>query len=168
MSERSCAPREHRNALAAFLAGAPRQAFDLERARREAPGRLNAALRLGVWIGPDWTEAQAMYERARELGMSKSRAEALAHVASRKDLWAFARYVAERIGCSVRTFQRAITQGKSLGLVRTARGKKTEVPPGANAPIACGWCHRWTVGRNLIKAYKRDGTTAAACGGDLI
>ncbi len=28
--------------------------------------------------------------------------------------------------------------------------------------------HRWTVGRNLIKAFERDGTTAAACGGDLL
>ncbi len=28
--------------------------------------------------------------------------------------------------------------------------------------------HRWTVGRNLLKAYQRDGTTAAACGGDLL
>lgn len=28
--------------------------------------------------------------------------------------------------------------------------------------------HRWTVGRNVIKAYERDGTTAAAAGGDLI
>jgi len=28
--------------------------------------------------------------------------------------------------------------------------------------------HRWTVGRNLLKAYERDGTTAAACGGDLV
>lgn len=28
--------------------------------------------------------------------------------------------------------------------------------------------HRWTTGRNVIKAYQRDGTTAAACGGDLL
>jgi acyl-CoA dehydrogenase len=28
--------------------------------------------------------------------------------------------------------------------------------------------HRWTVGRNVIKAFKADGTTAAACGGDLL
>ena len=28
--------------------------------------------------------------------------------------------------------------------------------------------HRWTVGRNVIKAYERDGTTAAAVGGDLL
>jgi acyl-CoA dehydrogenase len=28
--------------------------------------------------------------------------------------------------------------------------------------------HRWTVGRNLIKAYQQYGTTASACGGDLL
>ncbi|MDB5432530.1 MAG: acyl-CoA dehydrogenase [Caulobacter sp.] len=28
--------------------------------------------------------------------------------------------------------------------------------------------HRWTTGRNVIKAFERDGTTAAACGGDLV
>ncbi len=28
--------------------------------------------------------------------------------------------------------------------------------------------HRWTTGRNVIKAFKKDGTTAAACGGDLL
>jgi acyl-CoA dehydrogenase len=28
--------------------------------------------------------------------------------------------------------------------------------------------HRWTVGRNLLKAYKEHGSTAPACGGELI
>jgi acyl-CoA dehydrogenase len=28
--------------------------------------------------------------------------------------------------------------------------------------------HRWTVGRNVIKAFKAAGTTAGACGGDLL
>ena len=28
--------------------------------------------------------------------------------------------------------------------------------------------HKWTTGRNVIKAFKKDGTTAAACGGDLL
>src|ERR1700761_4595775 len=28
--------------------------------------------------------------------------------------------------------------------------------------------HRWTVGRNVIKAFQKDGTTAAAVGGDLL
>jgi acyl-CoA dehydrogenase len=27
--------------------------------------------------------------------------------------------------------------------------------------------HRWIVGRNVVKAFERDGTTAAAAGGDL-
>lgn len=113
---------------------------------------MNAAFRLGLWMGPDDAEANAMYERARELGMSKNRAEALAHVASRKDNWAFARTFAERCGFSVRTFQRSIAQGKSLGLVLTFRGKKREVPPGAEGPIVCGWCHRIVVGRGRARA----------------
>ncbi|MBV8413349.1 MAG: acyl-CoA dehydrogenase, partial [Alphaproteobacteria bacterium] len=28
--------------------------------------------------------------------------------------------------------------------------------------------HKWTTGRNLIKAFKATGTTAGACGGDLL
>ncbi len=28
--------------------------------------------------------------------------------------------------------------------------------------------HRWTTGRNVIRAYKEHGTTASACGGDLL
>jgi acyl-CoA dehydrogenase len=28
--------------------------------------------------------------------------------------------------------------------------------------------HKWTTGRNVIKAFKASGTTAAACGGDLL
>ena len=28
--------------------------------------------------------------------------------------------------------------------------------------------HRWTVGRNVIRAFQKDGTTAAAAGGDLL
>lgn len=28
--------------------------------------------------------------------------------------------------------------------------------------------HRWTTGRNVIRAFERDGTTAAAAGGDLL
>jgi acyl-CoA dehydrogenase len=27
--------------------------------------------------------------------------------------------------------------------------------------------HRWTVGRNVVKAYQQHGTTALAAGGDL-
>jgi hypothetical protein len=30
-----------------------------------------------------------------------------------------------------------------------------------------GRVHRWTVGRNVLRAFERDGSTAAATGGDL-
>lgn len=100
-------------------------------------------------MGPDWAEAQAAYARARAAGMSKARAEALGHVASRDDCWAFARSIAERVGVSRRTIQRAFAQGTALGMVRTARAKKGEVPPGASKPFECGWSHRWIIGRGL-------------------
>lgn len=105
--------------------------------------------RLGFWLGPDWTEAQAAYERARALGMSKARAEAIGHVASREDCWAFARTIALRVGVHVRTVQRAFAEAKALGMLRTARAKKGEVPKGASAAFACGWSHRWIIGRGL-------------------
>jgi AraC-like DNA-binding protein len=103
-------------------------------------------------MGPHDAEARDAYARAREFGLSKARAEAFAHVASRKDLWAFARKIAERVGCSRRTVQRGFAQAKALGLMRTARGKKGEVPPGANAPLPCGFCHRFITGRGLAGA----------------
>ena len=108
--------------------------------------------RLGFWLGPDWTEAQAAYERARALGMSKARAEAIGHVASREDCWAFASSIAARVGVHVRTIQRAFAEGKAFGLMRTARAKKHEIPPGASSAFACGWSHRWIIGRGLAGA----------------
>lgn len=113
----------------------------------------NVALRrLGFWIGGDWTEAQAAYERARELGMSKARAEAIGHVASCEDCWAFAATIARRVGVHVRTIQRAFAEGRAFGLMRSARAKKGEVPPGASSAFACGWSHRWIIGRGLAGA----------------
>lgn len=134
---------------------------ELDRARGEAHARLNAALRLGLWMGKDDAEANAGYALARELGMSKTRAEAYAHVASRKDMWAFARTIAERVDCSVRTFQRMVAQAKSLGLLFTFRGKKTETPPGADGPIPCGWCHRIIVGRGLARQERASANAEA-------
>jgi hypothetical protein len=116
---------------------------------------VNAAVRrLGLWTGNDDAEANWMYQRARELGVTKNQAEALADVASRPDSWEFARKISERLGFSVRTFQRAMARGKSLGLVRTFRGKKRETPPGADGPIPCGWCHRLVVGRGRARVER--------------
>lgn len=105
-------------------------------------------------MGPDFAEAQRTYLRAREAGMSRTQAMVLGQAGSRKDLWAFARQIARHTDCSVRTVQRAFALGGALGLSRTARGKKDEVPPGANQPIPCGWSHRWIVGRGLGGAMR--------------
>jgi hypothetical protein len=74
---------------------------------------------------------------------------ALGVVASFKDGWMFRPKIAAWVGCSVRTVGRSFEQGRSEGLLRTARGKKNEVPPGAKAPLWCGFTHRWLPGWGL-------------------
>lgn len=99
----------------------------------------------GGW-GPYRREAESMYVRARQAGMSVARATVAAFVSSFKDCWAFRKQIARVIGVSVRTVQRALTEASDLGLLRTARAKKGETPPGAKGPIDCGFSHRWTMG----------------------
>lgn len=78
--------------------------------------------------------------------MNSARATVAAFVASFRDCWAFRRLIARTLRLSVRTVQRALTQAQDLGLLRTARAKKGEVPTGARGPIDCGFSHRWTIG----------------------
>jgi hypothetical protein len=99
-----------------------------------------------TWPGPAVPEARAAYRRARESGLSAARSLVLGCIASFRDGWAFRSSLAKHTGLSVRTVQRAITQGKDFGLIGTARAKPDEVPPGAKGPMPCGWSHRWTVG----------------------
>ena len=101
------------------------------------------------WQGKDWREALATLETALRAGMTPGRALSLGHVASWADNWTFARHLAERAGVSLRTFQRAIAQAKSLGMLETWRGKKREKPPKSKHEVPCGWCHRVIVGRGL-------------------
>lgn len=96
-----------------------------------------------------------MFHRSRRAGMSIARATVAAFVASFKDCWAFRRQISRVLGVSVRTVQRALTQGQDLGLLRTARAKQGEVPTGARGPIDCGFSHRWTIGWGV--AGKRAG-----------
>jgi DNA-binding transcriptional MocR family regulator len=102
-----------------------------------------------VYLGPDHLEARYAEQRARETGLSALRAKVVGQLASFRDAWAFRRSLAKAVGCSIRTVQRAITEARSEGLVGVARAKKTEVPPGKDRPIPCGWSHRWTIGRGL-------------------
>jgi hypothetical protein len=75
------------------------------------------------------------------------RALVIGTVASFKECWTFRRNIARRVGCSVRTVQRALTQAREEGLIGVARAKKTEVPPNwEHGPVTCGWSHRWVIG----------------------
>lgn len=109
-----------------------------------------------MWMGPDAVEAQGMFLRARELGMSQARALALAQIASFEDGWAFRSTIARKNGNSIRTVQRAITQGADIGLIGKARSKKDEVPRGATGPIACSYSHRWVIGRGKAGRERKE------------
>jgi hypothetical protein len=116
-------------------------------------GRVDVGLLRGlqplIYAGGDQLGGRFAEARARELGLPAMRAHVLGHVGSFRDGWLFRAELARRARCSVRTAQRAITQGKLEGLLGVARGGKNEIPPGARAPIPCGWSHRWTIGREL-------------------
>lgn len=99
-----------------------------------------------TWPGPAIAEARAAYERARTTGLSAARSLVVACIASFRDGWMFRRGLAEHTGLSVRTVQRAITQAKEEGLIGVARARTTEIPPGLQRPLPCGWSHRWTIG----------------------
>ena len=107
---------------------------------------------VAMWPGPNAAEARAAYERCRTAGMSPGRALVIACVASFRQGWAFRRTLANHTGVCIRTVQRALTQGKDLGLLGTARAKPNEIPPGMHAPLKCGWSHRWIVGWGLALA----------------
>jgi len=99
-----------------------------------------------LWLGPDGAEARAAYARARAAGMNLLRSMVIGCIASFRDGWAFRHTIARKVGCSVRTVQRAINEGRALGLIQVFRAKKGERPPGCSTPLKCGWSHRITVG----------------------
>lgn len=99
-----------------------------------------------MWLGPFAAEALEAFHRALEQGLTTSRALVVGQVASFQDCWAFRSRIAERLGISSRTVQRALTEAQDLGLIGKARAKKGEVPPGLTNEVHCGWSHRWTIG----------------------
>jgi hypothetical protein len=114
-----------------------------------------------MWLGPYQHEATAAYKRARESGLSLVRAFVVGMIASHRDCWAFRRTIAAKVGCSVRTVQRAITQAKAEGLLKTWRCKKTEKPPAYGTIVPCGWSHRVIIGWGLA-GHAIKGAIAAA------
>lgn len=123
---------------------------------------MTAALLLAPsYLGPDHLEGRLAEQRARASGMSALRARIVGHVASFRDCWTFRRTMAEREKCSVRTVQRALTEAREEGLIGVARAKPNEVPPGLKTPMACGWSHRWIIGRGLAVAAALAAVAAA-------
>ncbi len=105
-----------------------------------------------TYCGPDALEARAAEQRAREAGLTVLRSRVVGHIASFRDGWIFRRRLAELLKCSIRTVQRAITQAREEGLIGVARAKLGEKPQGAAGTFACGWSHRWVIGRGLAVA----------------
>jgi len=118
-----------------------------------------------TYLGPDLHEARAAEQRARGAGLTVLRARIVAHIASFKDGWIFRRRLAKTEGCSVRTVQRAITQAREEGLIGVARAKQGEKPPGAAGTFACGWSHRWVIGRGRAAAAALAAIAAAKLAG---
>jgi len=118
-----------------------------------------------LWLGPFVHEAVAAYRRAREAGLTATRALVLGNVASFRDGWAFKRTLARQAGCSIRTVGRSLRQGSDEGLVGVARAKPNERPVAADgkllAPIPCGWSHRWTIGWGKAGAEVKEAVARA-------
>lgn len=95
------------------------------------------------WLGPLHAQADDAFRRARMHGLSHARACVVGQIASFKDGWAFRSSLASAVGVCVRTVQRAITQAREAGMMRTARSKPREKPPGLQGPLPCGFSHRW-------------------------
>lgn len=99
-----------------------------------------------LWPGPFGQEAVRAFHRATDAGMSTLRALVVGCVGSFKDCWMFQRQLAQRLGCSRRTIQRALRQARQLGLIECHRSKRNERPPGVAKPVECGFSHRWAIG----------------------
>ena len=59
-----------------------------------------------------------------------------------RDPWVFQSTIAEAVNCSLRTVARWLQRFREAGLLECWRGGKREIPPGAKAPLKCGWSHR--------------------------
>lgn len=99
-----------------------------------------------MWPGEFPNEATRAFNRAIEAGMTSLRSLVIGSVGSFRDCWMFQGSIAKRIGCSIRTVQRALRQGRELGLIECHRSKPKEKAPGIGRTLPCGWSHRWLIG----------------------
>lgn len=122
-----------------------------------------------TYPGPDPIEGEAMFRRARALGISFKRATFLARVASFRVGYASRKYLCNGDFCT-KTASRAAADGIAFGLITSflvpppERGKppdKRHYPPGAKQPQIHGFAYRETVGWGKATAAFQGKITAA-------
>jgi len=120
--------------------------------KQPPPAPLPAVLNPGsLWVGNDELEARAAYKRAREAGLTTTRAMVVGVIGSfrfdgRHDGWIYRRKIAEKLGCSIRTVQRAINDAIRCGLMKVYPNKPGEMPIGAKKKPQNRWSHRFIIG----------------------
>jgi hypothetical protein len=116
----------------------------------------SAASSQRLWPGPLQREGVDTFREALSEGMSVARSLVLGVVASFRDCFMFQRRIAEICGCSVRTVQRALHEGRERAFIECHHSKPNETPPGLarGTRIPCGWSHRWIVGRGLSEPLR--------------
>jgi hypothetical protein len=109
------------------------------------------------WLGPYVDEAWSAYHLARGARMTALRARVWGHIGSNKITYAFRRTIAKAEGCSIRTVQRAITEGQDKGIGRAVRSKPGQIIPGLGKPLTCGCSLKWVAawGRALGEKLER-------------
>lgn len=113
---------------------------------------MNVALRrYGFWHGPDWEEAERIFDLCTDLGMSAKQAFFMGHTASWPECYAFTRNLAERSKCSTRTGFRALARAASLGISKSERAPKGSAPDRVRdrAAFKFGYAVRKIIGRGL-------------------
>ena len=107
--------------------------------------------RASFWPGRFSDEANRAFNRAIQSGMTSLRSLVIGSVGSFRDCWMFQRTLAKNLGCSLRTVQRALREGRQLGLIECHRAKAKEKAPEIGKTLPCGWSHRWVVGWGRAK-----------------
>lgn len=78
---------------------------------------MNVARRAGFWMGPHCADAERAYQRARQAGLSPSRALVFGHVVSVGGAWMSTRELADACGTNDHAVTRALRALEDVGLL---------------------------------------------------
>ncbi len=128
---------------------------------------MNPAYFLPEVPGVHRREALFVFRYALSEGMSWKRARVLAAAASYGEtFWGFQDNLAEFVGCSIRTVQRAFNEAKVLGLLYSRRSRKGELTP-TGKYLKCGFALRTFTTWGLRSARRIRGVCARHAQADV-